>query len=330
MIGLIYEWEQTADFITVNVQLPVGISGKLAEIKIGENILNVSLPGNYLLRIYLFGLVIRDSSKVIIKPGNITVNLKKKCDDNWSQLEHEDNKNKRILTEKYQELLKNEEIELEEKAKQLRIDKREQKDKSVGSQLTKEQNKRELREQFKENEKLKLSKEIERKKEAELEAKKKSEDAQKKAESKNISFSDSVPSYRKPPGQVMTGDAPIRKSKMAPPRNRGKIQIKFTERAFPTPVRESKRPEEEEWLQKQAKARKAAEDFENDLEPHEKEVGYLEDKGIKMMKNGDVEGALNAFNIAIKLFPSNPMLFMHRAAANLKFGNAIRAAQVKY
>ena len=54
----------------------VGISGKLAEIKIGENILNVSLPGNYLLRIYLFGLVIRDSSKVIIKPGNITVNLK--------------------------------------------------------------------------------------------------------------------------------------------------------------------------------------------------------------------------------------------------------------
>ena len=46
--------------------------------------------------------------------------FQKKCDENWSQLEHEDNKNKRILTEKYQELLKNEEIELEAKAKQLR------------------------------------------------------------------------------------------------------------------------------------------------------------------------------------------------------------------
>ena len=69
------------------------------------------------------------------------------------------------------------------------------------------------------------------------------------------------------------------------------------------------------------------EEFENDLEPHEKEVGYLEDKGIKMMKNGDCEGAINAFNIAIKLFPHNATLFMHRAAANLKFGNCIRAAQ---
>lgn len=109
MIGLIYEWEQTAEFVTVNVQLPgivfihvrfhvrfhpgpiyryywtviveklkVGISGKLAEIKIGEEILNVALPGNYLLRVYLFGLVNKDLTKVIIKPGNITINLKVK------------------------------------------------------------------------------------------------------------------------------------------------------------------------------------------------------------------------------------------------------------
>ena len=56
------------------------------------------------------------------------------------------------------------------------------------------------------------------------------------------------------------------------------------------------------------KARKAAVDFENDLEPHEKEIGYLEEKGIKLMKKGEVEGAINAFNVGIKLFPQNPSL----------------------
>ena len=101
----------------------------------------------------------------------------------------------------------------------------------------------------------------------------------------------------------------------------------FTERSFPTPCRESRLPEEDEWLAKQARARQAAVDFEADLAPNEREVGYLEEKGIKMMKNGDAAGALNAFNTAIKLFPGVPSCYMHRAACQLKQRNAIYAAQ---
>ena len=65
---------------------------------------------------------------------------------------------------------------------------------------------------------------------------------------------------------------------MAAPRQRGQITVSFTERSFPTPVRESRLPEEDEWLAKQARARKAADDFEADLAPNEREVGYLEEK----------------------------------------------------
>ena len=73
--------------------------------------------------------------------------------------------------------------------------------------------------------------------------------------SNEINFADSVPTYRKAP--PVKGAAPqvTRKSKMAGPRTRGKIEMKFTERSFPTPVRESRKPEEDEWLQKQAKER---------------------------------------------------------------------------
>jgi len=42
--------------------------------------------------------------------------------------------------------------------------------------------------------------------------------------------------------------------------------------------------------------------------PHEKENGFLENKGIKLMRNGEYEGAINAFNIAIQMFPLNPRI----------------------
>ena len=47
-------------------------------------------------------------------------------------------------------------------------------------------------------------------------------------------------------------------------------------------------------------------EIELDLLPKEREIGHLEEKGIKLMQNGDFEGAVNALNIANQLFPLIP------------------------
>ena len=89
-------------------------------------------------------------------------------------------------------------------------------------------------------------------------------------------------------------------------RQRGKITVEFTERSFPTPLRESNKPEEDAWLQKQAAARKRVEYANGDLTEQDKEDGYLEGKAAKMIKNGDYQSAINALNIASKMFPRKP------------------------
>jgi len=313
MITLAYEWEQTDTLILVNVLLPVGIGGAKCDVKIGVEMISIAAPGNHILRLWLHGPVNRGESTLVLKPSRIELVLKKQTSETWPRVTHENASDKRLLTQTYQALLDTETREQEERAKKARIEARAKKDSSVNAQITNEQVKRAQRDTFKSAEKAKI--------EAQIKA-----EAAKKEESsgKEIQFGDSVPSYRKPPG---TTEKTTRKSKMAAPRQRGQITVSFTERSFPTPVRESRLPEEDEWLAKQARARKAADDFEADLAPNEREVGYLEEKGIKMMKNGDCAGALNAFNTAIKLFPAVPSCYMHRAALQLKQRNAIYAAQ---
>jgi dyslexia susceptibility 1 candidate gene 1 protein len=71
-------------------------------------------------------------------------------------------------------------------------------------------------------------------------------------------------------------------------------------------LRESNKPEEDAWLQKQAAARKRVEYANGDLTEQDKEDGYLEGKAAKMIKNGDYQSAINALNIASKMFPRKP------------------------
>uniref|UniRef100_A0A672HE58 Dynein axonemal assembly factor 4 n=1 Tax=Salarias fasciatus TaxID=181472 RepID=A0A672HE58_SALFA len=113
-------------------------------------------------------------------------------------------------------------------------------------------------------------------------------------------------------------------AELPPPRSRGNIQVSFTPRVFPTALRESRVAEEEEWLQKQAEARRAlGADVEQlqDLTEAERNPDWLKEKGDKRFTAGDYHGAVNAYNLAIRLNSKIPALYSNRAACHLKLGN---------
>ncbi|KAM9854717.1 dynein axonemal assembly factor 4 [Aulostomus maculatus] len=114
------------------------------------------------------------------------------------------------------------------------------------------------------------------------------------------------------------------------PRVPGNIQVSFTPRVFPTALRESRALEEEEWLKKQAEARRAvnadAEDL-KDLKEEERNPDWLKEKGDKCFASGDYLGAVNAYNLAIRLNRQIPALYSNRAACHLKLRNLHKAIE---
>ncbi|CAG5865213.1 unnamed protein product, partial [Menidia menidia] len=116
----------------------------------------------------------------------------------------------------------------------------------------------------------------------------------------------------------------IKQAQPPPPRPGGNIQISFTPRVFPTALRESRLPEEEE-----AEARRsvisAAEELQ-DLREEERNPDWLKDKG-ECFGTGDFQGAVNAYSLALRLNPQLPALFSNRAACHLKLRNLHKAIQ---
>ncbi|XP_057691900.1 dynein assembly factor 4, axonemal isoform X2 [Corythoichthys intestinalis] len=114
------------------------------------------------------------------------------------------------------------------------------------------------------------------------------------------------------------------------PRVPGNIEVSFTPRVFPTALRESRVEEEEEWLKKQAEARRIVNaDIEelNDLSEEERNPDWLKEKGNKCFAAGNYLSALNAYNLAIRINRKIPALFSNRAACHLKLRNFHKAIE---
>ncbi|CAB1460200.1 unnamed protein product [Pleuronectes platessa] len=109
-------------------------------------------------------------------------------------------------------------------------------------------------------------------------------------------------------GQIVKAVKPQKRRGNVPaPRRTGNIRVVFTPRVFPTALRESRVEEEEEWLRKQAEARRALNpdvDELQDLKEEDRNPDFLKDKGEQL-----------------------PALFSNRAACHLKLRNLHKALE---
>ncbi|XP_034947682.1 dynein assembly factor 4, axonemal-like [Chelonus insularis] len=135
--------------------------------------------------------------------------------------------------------------------------------------------------------------------------------------------------------RILSGKYPIHKKSIfensdvsiPTPRQCGRISITFSERAFPTPARESYHLEEQEWLEKQAEARRKYGFVSEDLRFEEQDPLWLKDKGDEFFKVGNYLAAINAYTRGIKLSEKMSSLYANRSAAQYALGNYRRCAE---
>ncbi|XP_020837002.1 dynein axonemal assembly factor 4 isoform X3 [Phascolarctos cinereus] len=335
-----YNWQQTESVVYLSLPLR-GVRPGNADIFCTENYLKVNYPP-FLFEAFLCAPIDDINSKAKIGNDTIVFTLFKKEIGMWEALSLAN-----VDKEMMQRIREKSVLQAQTKAKELTeakaVAKREDERYALKIMMEIEENERKKIEDLKENERGKATRELEAWKEQQknsaadeekiqrevkmCQQKKQIEKERKKSKDKKaICHIKSMKSKNTTKGNsARTIFSETLKDDCVPaPRSIGNIKIQFTPRVFPTALRESQVAEEEEWLQKQAEARRIMnEDIPelHDLKEEEKNPEWLKDKGNKLFGRENYLAAINAYNLAIRLNNKIPSLYLNRAACHLKLKN---------
>ncbi|XP_006074989.3 dynein axonemal assembly factor 4 isoform X2 [Bubalus bubalis] len=338
-----YSWQQTSTAVFISVPLR-GVSVRDADVFCTENYLKVNCPP-FLFEVFLYAPIDDESSKAKIGNNTIVFTLRKKEAAMWETLSLSG-----VDKEMMQRIREKSILQAQERAKEAMeakaVARREDQKYTLNVMMKIEEEKRKKIEDMKENERIKATKELEAWKECQRKAEelkiiqreeklyhqeKQMEEERKKLKHKCLtgnSASKNLATKGRNSENIFFEK--LKEDSVPAPRSVGSIKISFTPRVFPTALRESQVAEEEEWLHKQAEARRAMNtDIPElcDLKEEEKNPEWLKDKGNKLFAMENYLAAINAYNLAIKLNNKIPLLYLNRAACHLKLKNLHKAIE---
>ncbi|NWZ56213.1 DAAF4 factor, partial [Haliaeetus albicilla] len=341
-----YSWRQSGSAVYLSLPLR-GVRVTPANIFCTDRYLKVSIPP-FLFEAILYAPIDDTSSTAKIGNGIIFFTLYKKEVAMWDSLTLP-NANK----EKLQYLRENAVLKAHEKAKEeaeaKKVTKQEHKKHALEATMKLEEAERKRIEDLKEKERQKVTKELELWKKQQKDAEKQKrvqkegelyqveqlkEKKKEKINKTRIPNEGTSKTRLKPTkgcyGSYSMFSENLKEEQLPAPRSAATIRINFTSRVFPTALRESCVAEEEEWLRKQAEARRAiSADLSEleDLKEEEKNPDWLKNKGNKMFATGNYLAAVNAYNLAVRLNNKLPLLYLNRAACHLKLRNLHKAIE---
>ncbi|KAM5235140.1 dynein axonemal assembly factor 4 [Ctenodactylus gundi] len=340
-------WQQTKAAVFLSLPLR-GVCIRDTDVFCTENYLKVNFPP-FLFEAFLYGAIDAASSKAKIGDDVVSFTLYKKEAVMWETLSLSGDEFFIFDKETMQRIREQSVLQAQETAKEAAearaAARREGQKQALSAMMKIEEEEREKIEAMKENERRKATSELEAWRECQRKAEErktaqrteklcpqeKQTEERKKGKPRSLtrnSTSGSLATKGRNLGSVIFEEL---KGDSAPaPRPAGRIQISFTPRVFPTALRESQAAEEEEWLHKQAEARRAINtdvpEF-GDLKEEEKNPEWLKEKGNKLFATEDYLAAINAYNLAIRLNNKIPVMYLNRAACHLKLKNLHKAIE---